>query len=271
MAVLEALAMVFSALLAIVEVRHAFGAHGLRLFAAPMGFPEAATHTVTILAFGLGLSRLAAWRDGPLWQNALVLVRFASLAWIAVVLGFAFNPWITGHPVGSHPIVNWALLGYGLGAVLALAIAHFDRRAGRMTEGRIMGLFGLALLVTYANTVVAMLFRGEVSLWRIGDAELYAYSAVWLAFGLALLGAGAYLGSRTLRLASAALVALAVLKVFLIDMAGLTGLWRALSFIGLGLVLLVVGRIYQRVLGIAQAKAAGASKAAAPANPAGQA
>ncbi|WP_164305011.1 DUF2339 domain-containing protein, partial [Streptococcus pneumoniae] len=43
-----------------------------------------------------------------------------------------------------------------------------------------------------------------------------------------------------------------VLKVFLLDMAGLTGLWRALSFIGLGLVLLLVGRIYQRVLGIAQ-------------------
>jgi uncharacterized membrane protein len=262
-AMLEALAMVLTALLVIVQVRHAFGAHGLRLFAAPMRFPEAATHTVTILAFGLGLSRLAAWRSGALWQNALLIVRYGSWAWIAVVMGFAFNPWVTGRPVGTHAIVNWALLGYGLGAALALASAHFERRAGRMMEGRIMGLFGLALLVTYANIVVAMLFRGEVSLWRIGDAELYAYSAVWLAFGLALLGAGAFLGSRTLRLASAALVALAVLKVFLIDMAGLTGLWRALSFIGLGLVLLVVGRIYQRVLGIAQAKAAG------QANPAG--
>ncbi len=59
-----------------------------------------------------------------------------------------------------------------------------------MLEGRIMGLFGLAMLVTYANIVVAMLFRGEVSLWRIGDAELYAYSAVWLAFGLAAAGQG---------------------------------------------------------------------------------
>jgi uncharacterized membrane protein len=33
-------------------------------------------------------------------------------------------------------------------------------------------------------------------------------------------------------------------------MAGLTGLWRALSFIGLGLVLMLVGRIYQHALGI---------------------
>ena len=253
--ILEALAMVFAALLVIVQVRHAFGAHGLRLFAAPMRFPEAATHTVTMLAFGLGLSRLAAIRTGALWENAVLIVRFASWAWIGVAMGFAFNPWVTGADVGPHPILNWALLGYGFGALLAAAVALLDRRAGRIVESRTTGLFALAMLVNELNITVALLFRGEVSLRGISDAELYAYSAVWLVFGIALLGAGAWLGSRTLRLASAAMVALAVLKVFLIDMAGLTGLWRALSFIGLGLVLLVVGRVYQRVLGIAQARA----------------
>ena len=253
--ILEALAMVFAALLVVVQVRHAFGAHGLRLFAAPMRFPEAATHTVTMLAFGLGLSRLAAARTGALWENAVLIVRYASLAWIALVMGLAYNPWFYGRSVGEHPIFNWALLGYGFGAVLAAVTAYFERRAGRDIQGRIMGLFGLAMLFIYLNTTVAVLFRRYPSFWGIGDAELYAYSAVWLALGIALLAAGAYFGSRTLRLASAAMVALAVLKVFLIDMAGLTGLWRALSFIGLGLVLLVVGRVYQRVLGIAQAKA----------------
>ncbi|MDP2802351.1 MAG: DUF2339 domain-containing protein [Phreatobacter sp.] len=260
---LEALAMVFAALLVIVQVRHAFGAHGIRLFAAPMQFPEAATHTVTMLAFGLGLSRLAAIRTGAFWDNAVLVLRFASWAWIAVVMGFAFNPWITGGYVGPHPIVNWALLGYGLGAVLAVLAAVMERRAGRIVECRVMGLFGLAMLVNYLNITVAMLARGEVSFWNIGDGELYAYSAVWLVVGIALLAAGAAFGSRTFRLASAAMVALAVLKVFLVDMAGLTGLWRALSFIGLGLVLLVVGRVYQRVLGIAQARSGAAPPPAA--------
>jgi len=42
-------------------------------------------------------------------------------------------------------------------------------------------------------------------------------------------------------------VLLTVGKVFLIDMAGLTGVWRALSFIGLGLVLVGIGYLYQRL------------------------
>ncbi|MCA0316868.1 MAG: DUF2339 domain-containing protein [Proteobacteria bacterium] len=254
--VLEALAMVFSALLVIVQVRHAFGSHGFRLLSARMSFAEAATHTVTMLAFGLGLSRIAAIRTSGFWQNATLIVRYLSWAWIVLVMGVVMNPWVSGAQVGPHPIFNWALLGYGFGAVLAVASAMFERAAGRRTEGRIMGLIGTGMLFNYLNITVSMLFSGEVGFYDVSNAELYAYSALWLAVGLALLGAGAWLGSRTLRLTSAALVALAVLKVFLIDMAGLTGLWRALSFIGLGLVLLLVGRIYQRVLGIAQVRAA---------------
>ncbi|WP_439573517.1 DUF2339 domain-containing protein [Phreatobacter sp.] len=248
--ILEALAMVFAALLVIVQVRHAFGAHGLRLFAAPMRFPEAATHTVTILAFGIGLSRLAAFRPGLLWQNAVLIVRYGSWAWIVAVMGFAMNPWFTWASVGPHPVINWAFLGYGVGAVLAGIAAWFERQAGRRMEMRVMGLMGLAMLFIYFNITVAMLFRGEVAPDGIGDGELYAYSVVWLVMGIALLLAGARFGSRTLRFASAALVGLAVVKVFLIDMAGLTGLWRALSFIGLGLVLILIGRIYQHALGI---------------------
>jgi uncharacterized membrane protein len=43
-------------------------------------------------------------------------------------------------------------------------------------------------------------------------------------------------------------VILTVAKVFVLDMAGLTGAFRALSFIGLGLVLVGIGWLYQRLL-----------------------
>ena len=67
-------------------------------------------------------------------------------------------------------------------------------------------------------------------------------------FGIALLAFGVWRQSQHLRLASAAFVLLAIAKAFLFDMSGLEGIWRALSFIGLGIVLMGIGLFYQRVL-----------------------
>jgi uncharacterized membrane protein len=56
------------------------------------------------------------------------------------------------------------------------------------------------------------------------------------------------LRSHAVRFASAAVILLTVLKVFLIDMSDLTGIWKPLSLIGLGIVLLGIGWFYQRLL-----------------------
>jgi uncharacterized membrane protein len=49
-------------------------------------------------------------------------------------------------------------------------------------------------------------------------------------------------------LASAVVIALTIVKAFLIDMSTLTGVYRALSFICLGLVLVAIGWLYQLIL-----------------------
>jgi uncharacterized membrane protein len=77
--------------------------------------------------------------------------------------------------------------------------------------------------------------------------ELYAYSIVWLLFGVALLALGFWRDVPALRHAGMALVCLVVAKVFLIDMAGLEGLLRVLSFLGLGAALLGLGYAYRRL------------------------
>jgi len=80
-----------------------------------------------------------------------------------------------------------------------------------------------------------------------------------------LLIAGIFLRSTPARLASAAIVALTVAKVFLIDVWSITGIFRALSFIGLGLVVVGIGLLYQRLLFPQRAAAAGAPIGAPPA------
>ena len=74
------------------------------------------------------------------------------------------------------------------------------------------------------------------------------YSAVWLALGALLLLYGVFRQTQGARLASGLFVLAATLKVFLYDLSGLQGLMRALSFIGLGLILIGIGLLYQKLV-----------------------
>jgi uncharacterized membrane protein len=110
----------------------------------------------------------------------------------------------------------------------------------------VMALVGGFLWLTLQTRV---LMRGaDIPLFDTTDAESWAYSVVWLLYGLALLAAGVITGSREARIASGIVVLLTVAKVFLVDLADLEGLWRALSFIGLGIALILIGLVYQRLV-----------------------
>ena len=78
--------------------------------------------------------------------------------------------------------------------------------------------------------------------------ETYVISASWLFIGVAALAAGLKLDRPALRIGSGVIVILTVLKAFLIDMSTLEGVLRAISFVILGLVLILIGRVYQRLL-----------------------
>jgi uncharacterized membrane protein len=82
--------------------------------------------------------------------------------------------------------------------------------------------------------------------WHRSDGEYYAYSLAWLCFAFALLAAGLWRSKPALRYGALAVLLVAVLKVFISDMAGLQGLYRVASFLGLGLSLVAIGWIYQR-------------------------
>ena len=77
-------------------------------------------------------------------------------------------------------------------------------------------------------------------------AELYGYSLAWLIYGALLILLAIATGSRPVRHAAAGVILLVVLKVFLIDASGLTGLYRVASFLGLGMSLIAFGYLYQR-------------------------
>jgi uncharacterized membrane protein len=133
--------------------------------------------------------------------------------------------------------------------VLAAVLGLITRGKRPQAYSTIAAVTAVVLALTYLSFQVARIYQGpHLSAGPVSDAEGYTYSAVWLAFGVVLLIVGIYLRSQPVRLCSAAVVLATVIKVFLLDMGGLTGVWRALSFIGLGLVLMGIGYLYQRLL-----------------------
>jgi uncharacterized membrane protein len=163
---------------------------------------------------------------------------------------------MTGRPVGTGTFFNLVLLGYGIPAMLAAILALVARATRPLAYRAIAATGAVGLAVAYLTLEVRTLFHGSILTRGVTtDAEQYTYSAVLLIFGVLLLVAGFLLRSQPARLASAAVVALTIGKVFLVDMAGLEGIFRALSFIGLGAVLVGIGWLYQRLLFPAQGKA----------------
>lgn len=245
----EALAVIFTALTTVMIIHHAM--NGGRLVAAVSGVAEAGLMVATMLAVSLGMQWIGVRRPGPVFSTGTLLVGAVGLAAAAIGLGVLHDPLVTGEPIDGGATDADLFLGYLLPAGLALAVAALanlrpDRPVWFVRLAAWLGGLCAALWVTIA--VRAAWHVGDLRLDPIEEGELYAYSAVWLAAGLVVLGLGVVARARAVRMVAAAIVTAVVAKVFLVDTAGLTGGLRALSFIGLGAVLVVVGLAYQKLL-----------------------
>ncbi|MCG5236537.1 DUF2339 domain-containing protein [Xanthobacter oligotrophicus] len=240
----ESLALLFAVMLAATQVRHL--AHGGDIYASGTRLFETGLLATIYGAYAVGLSRLATITGRSFYRLFSDLV--AAIAALCALNGLGENnPFATGESVGGV-LFNDLLVAFALPAVLALVFAGVQPEARPRVKLAAGGL-AIVLALAYITFEVSRLFQGDVlDPDQISSAEWYAYSAAWLVSGMVLLGIGLWRGSRILRLASAAVMVLTVLKVFLSDMADLEGVLRAVSFIGLGVVLVAMGWVYQRLL-----------------------
>lgn len=166
----------------------------------------------------------------------------SGLIGIAGLCGIG-NPLFTDNAIAGAATINALLIAYALPAALTAALAG---RVGwpAMRWAAVLWLFAYVTLET------RRFFQGpHIGLdHNFGSGEFYAYSAVWLALGVALLAYGVLRQSRDLRYASAFFVIATTLKVFVLDFSGLEGMYRALSFIGLGIALIGIGLVYQKLV-----------------------
>ena len=241
---LQAGALIFTVVLATLEIRH--------LVVGPLDalrhpILEQALQSIVWLLLAIGLQRIATKGDQPVaYWGARLLTLLATFQVLFLQL-FEANPLFTGHSVYGPVGANLLVLAYAAPAGLAVLLAREYRRGGAKELAAGSALAGLVLAGAYLSLEVRHAFQGvDLALGRMGDGELYTYSLVWLLYAGALLGLALKTGSSLLRYASLAVLMGTVGKVFVVDMASLDGLYRAASFLGLGLSLVAIGYLYQR-------------------------
>jgi len=228
--------------------KQAFGLADAADFAA-RGMLERTIITQTLFLagwlLGAGIVRPRGVAPDLLRLGGIVLTAFAAarLIWFDMIV---LNPaWVTQW-VGTLPVLNLILPQYLLGA-LWLYLAR--RRADQVTRSGFWLVGFLAALVAGTMLLIRQAFQGPILTGpEMPIAEFYGYSLAGLVVSIALLLAGVRLPDKALRLAGLLLLTATIVKVFLVDASELEGVLRILSFLGLGVALIGIGRLYGPVL-----------------------
>jgi uncharacterized membrane protein len=175
----------------------------------------------------LGVFRLLFFDSDHIQNALLVNSRFATyLVAIAILGGIV----AAGERVASRkemPFVKLAGMGLNLLALVALTLEAHDYFS-RQIAGAV-GLPGYSL--------------------RYRDIDLawnFSYSAIWLLYGAAMMTFGFWKRDAFVRWQALVLMAVTIAKVFTYDTWNLQQVYRILSFIGLGVVLMAISYVYHR-------------------------
>lgn len=208
--------------------------------------------SLAVLALGATFAGVQLQRSSL--RDAGVTVGFgvaAAMAIFAVAPIYQFWPTML---IPGPPVFNMATLALGVPAVIFLGMAWLLRKAEQRPLAMIFASIAGAIGFTLVLVLIRHFYHGETlngPTWVSAEGELYSYSAGMLIYGFALLALGAWAKSQALRIGSLVVVLATVGKVFLYDASGLGGLWRAGSFLGLGIALLVVSWFFGKfVFGI---------------------
>ena len=172
----------------------------------------------------------------------------AGLAASAAVLLLTSN----GDP---HPLIYLPLLNPLEAAALLVAAAAFlwRRRTAPSEDWELSAVrrnwagwtaaYGMLLLTMTAVRAVHHWFEVPFRFWSMFSSTLLqaSLSILWGLAGLGAMAAGGRLGRRPIWIAGASLMGVVVVKLFLVDLGNTGTLARVVSFLGVGVLLLIVG------------------------------
>ena len=144
-----------------------------------------------------------------------------------------------------------ALLGWSVYEISrARVLADWDEEIRLLL--RILLVVATLVLISgeirdYYERAIALRFgESESATLDLENLKQMFLSAAWLVYSIGLMGVGILRRARTLRTIAMVLFGIAILKIFFYDLSFLETLYRIVSFLGLGVILLTVSYLYQR-------------------------
>lgn len=218
-------------------------------------------------AFALGAAAAAELLGDPwrvlAWSSAGVVLAWlagrageprllpASGAFVGLALAYALLlevPPTDLFVADARPAAGLPSLLVATAAVYALA-AYLDgmfRVAALWTAGAVTVYVASVAILGLAQWLAADDAKSVDDAFQRGQTGV---SALWAVVGLALLSIGLWRDWRNVRIGGLVLFGIALVKLFLYDLSTLSAMSRALSFLGVGLILLFAAFLYQRVSG----------------------
>jgi uncharacterized membrane protein len=221
----------------------------------PLGSPKAHVVARAAMVCAWALGALAYAGAGVSLRNrASRLTALLPLLIALILSGFWYGGDSVPLPSGYWPMANGRFAA-GLVAVVVAFGSGFllERRRKELPEdeqflGRaLIGVGVLTLLVLLSleayRYAQELAWSRQVARW----ASLMALSLVWGLYAVALLAIGFWRRMRELRLAALALFGVTAAKLMLVDMSWLERMYRILSFVVLGLLMVGASYLYYRV------------------------
>lgn len=215
------------------------------IFAKEFSLTEASIYICSWAAIGI----IYEWKSRNLeshkrWYRGMGMLHIAAAAVLFVFYNmFLHNPLWGFENIGGAPIFNILLVGYAIPVVLSVVI--YKRIEDLKKTAGAISVLGFYL---FSTLEIRHLWNGGIyPNMPVKEGELYTYSLVWLLISVAIMIYGAYKNNKDAQRIGIVALLIVIAKAFFWDMRDLDGLWRVVSFLGLGLSLLGVAYLFNKI------------------------
>ncbi|QQE11460.1 DUF2339 domain-containing protein [Planctomycetota bacterium] len=237
-------------------VRQGFAGERMHVGREPVSWLEYATDGIVLMIVGMLMVQLR-----ELFKDMKEIARLGGVVFglvgfgiVALLCGVVKNPLWVDVNVGSLPMVNWLVYVYllpvlMLGGLVWLMKDFKDKWMGVLNT--VIGVISLVIMFGWLTMEIRQAFVGNVidmGVVHVDQMENYAHSTMWVMYAVTLLVGGIVLKTAMLRYASLVMMLLSIGKVFIFDLGHLEGFLRAGSLLMLGLTLMALGLVYQKIV-----------------------